>query len=355
MNAKAEPPIPFVVTNWVRAASQCGIDLPAIFRKQGVDTAQLHPQSATIQRETLQRIMQDCIDACIHRPQHFPIVLGECFAFEYLSDVETFITTSGSLREATRSLDWIPPLINPNMAFSLAEYGPHARITLQYNHPDATHETTWAFSEAVFTTLVKFSRGLIGANAFHGRLTFRHPKHAEAAALDRFFQVPIEFDAEVDALWFERSLLDRPLTGALPALHELAAERVVQQLAARSEQIPSLQANSPSHDLVDLIQQRLRTHHHLLGQGIHALADALGIHPRTLQRRLKEAGTQHSIIQDQIRHELARRWLDDASLSIEDISERLGFSDRRSFTQAFARWSGLTPRAYRQNMGARPS
>lgn len=351
MSQRAEPPIPFVVTNWVRAATQCGIDLPAIFRKHGVDTSQLHPPSARIQRETLQHIMQDCIDACATRPQHFPIVLGECFAFEYLSDVETFITTSGSLREATRSLDWIPPLINPNMAFSLAEYGPHARITLQYNHADATHETTWAFTEAVFTTLVRFSRGLMGADAFHGRLTFRHAAHAHLAALERFFQVPIEWDADVDALWFERSLLDRPLTGALPALHEQAAQRVAQQLAARSEPPQAPPTDAAQSDLVTLIAQRLRADHGLLGQGISAVADALGVHPRTLQRRLKEAGAQHSSIQDQVRHELACQWLADAGLSIEDISERLGFSDRRSFTQAFTRWSGQTPRAYRQHRG----
>ena len=35
------------------------------------------------------------------------------------------------------------------------------------------------------------------------------------------------------------------------------------------------------------------------------------------------------------------------AVSEEDIAERLGFADRRSFTQAFSRWAGCTPSQYR--------
>lgn len=344
----SEPAIPFVtVTNWIRAAAQCGLDLASMLSEEGIDLSRLHPETATIQREAMQRIMTRCVDETrqLARGQHFPIVLGESFAFEYLSDIETFITTSATLREATRSLEWIPPMVNPFMAFSLAEHGHQARIVLQYNHPDASPGRTWHFTEAVFTTTVKFSRMLLGPDAFSGRVTLRHAPHQDSATLERFFQVPVEYNAEVDALWFERSMLDRPLRGAFPSLHQMAAERVAQQLAQRNQAgISDSVESTLSQQIFDLLLNQPE----LLGQGLEALAQTMGVHARTLQRRLKDSGDSHSAILDRVRFQLAQRWLPDEQHSIEDISERLGFSDRRSFTQAFLRWSGQTPSRFRR-------
>lgn len=350
LHTATEPAIPFVtVTNWVRAATQCGIDLASMFRDEGIDVGSLHPETATIQREAMQRIMQRCVDQTRQQAngQHFPIVLGESFAFEYLSDIETFITTSATLRDATRSLEWIPPLVNPFMGFSLAEHGSQARLVLQYNHPDATPDTTWHFTEAVFTTTIKFSRLLLGPEGLTGKVTLRHPRHINSDAVERFFQTPVEYEAPVDALWFDRSMLDRPLRGAFPVLNQLAAQRVAQQLAQRTEHPAGAPAPNTA-PLITQITQLFLSRPVMLGLGLDALADALGMHSRTLQRRLKDLGDSHSSIQDRVRYQLAQQWLGNDALSIEDISEQLGFSDRRSFTQAFTRWSGQTPSQFRR-------
>lgn len=347
--------MPFVtVTNWVRAARLCGLDIEAIFRSEGIDMGLLHPETATVDRATMQRVMHHCVAETrrIHSPQHFPLVLGETFAFEYLSDVETFITTSATLRDATRSLEWIPPLVNPFMRFSLAEHGDEARIALRFDvNPaiDDTPDMAWPFTEGVFTTVVKFSRMLLGGQPLIGRITMRHAAHQDADKVAAHFQVPIEWGAEVDALWFSRRLLDQPLRGAFPTLHEQAAQRVVQQVAQRSH--AAGQGNEPEHpgqQLASQIEQAFLDKPRLLGLGLEALAEELGLHARTLQRRLKDIGDSHSAIQGRVRYRLALQWLQDPTLAIEDISERLGFTDRRSFTLAFTRWSGQTPSRFRR-------
>ena len=351
--------MPFVtVTNWVRAARLCGLDIEAIFRSEGIDMGLLHPETATVDRATMQRVMHHCVAETrrIHSPQHFPLVLGETFAFEYLSDVETFITTSATLRDATRSLEWIPPLVNPFMRFSLAEHGDEARIALRFDVSpaiDDTPDTAWPFTEGVFTTVVKFSRMLLGGQPLIGRITMRHAAHQDADKVAAHFQVPIEWGAEVDALWFSRHLLDQPLRGAFPTLHEQAAQRVVQQVAKRSNASAqgdgtTAEGQLPGQQLALQIEHAFLDKPRLLGLGLEALAEELGLHARTLQRRLKDTGDSHSAIQARVRYRLAQQWLRDPSLAIEDISERLGFTDRRSFTLAFTRWSGHTPSRFRR-------
>lgn len=353
--APVEPPIPFVtVTNWVRAANLCGIDIGRIFEEEGVDTSNLHPETAVILRETMQRVMQRCVDEtrAMGRGQHFPLVLGETFAFEYMSDIETFITTSPTLREAARSLEWIPPLLNPHMQISLAEHGSEARMSVAFNHPDASPDTTWAFTEGVFASLLKFTRMLLGGQQLFGRITLQHAPHQDRAACEAFFHVPISYSEPVSAMWFDRALLDLPLRGGFPRLHEQAAQRVVQQVAQRVEQLQQ-EAGALDHagNLVHQIERALAQKPRLLGQGLEALAEELHLHARTLQRRLRDIGDSHSGILARVRYGLARQWLQDPALPIEDISDRLGFSDRRSFTQAFTRWSGVTPSQYRRSPG----
>ncbi|MFT5062642.1 MAG: AraC-like DNA-binding protein, partial [Gammaproteobacteria bacterium] len=40
--------------------------------------------------------------------------------------------------------------------------------------------------------------------------------------------------------------------------------------------------------------------------------------------------------------------LREGSLDIESIGFKLGFTERRSFTQAFQKWQGQTPSSYRK-------
>ena len=77
------------------------------------------------------------------------------------------------------------------------------------------------------------------------------------------------------------------------------------------------------------------------------IAQDLDISKRTLQRKLDAQGTKFSILRDQVRRHYAVLYLMREDLTIGTISNRLDFSDRTSFTNAFKRWMAISPRTFR--------
>src|SRR5688572_20508617 len=81
-----------------------------------------------------------------------------------------------------------------------------------------------------------------------------------------------------------------------------------------------------------------------------SVAQALRTSEATLRRRLVQEGTSFSRMLDEVRFELARRYLADPTLQIVDVAHLLGFRDREALVQAFQRWAdGLTPESFRSS------
>ncbi len=85
---------------------------------------------------------------------------------------------------------------------------------------------------------------------------------------------------------------------------------------------------------------------------VQALAEAVGISSRTLSRRFQAAlgVTPHAYL-EQARIDAGRRLLEETQLPIDDLRDRIGFTDPTSFRRAFKRHTGLTPSQYRRRYG----
>ena len=73
------------------------------------------------------------------------------------------------------------------------------------------------------------------------------------------------------------------------------------------------------------------------------VAGSLGMSQRTLARKLSDEGLNFTEILQQLRRDLAVRYLDDHKLHISKIAWLLGFNEVSSFTHTFKRWTGKTP------------
>ncbi len=78
------------------------------------------------------------------------------------------------------------------------------------------------------------------------------------------------------------------------------------------------------------------------------VAQQLNMTARTLQRRLQDASLGFAALIDQVRLELAHRYLADDSLSIAEVSFALGYSESSAFARAFKRLAGASPVEHRE-------
>jgi AraC-like DNA-binding protein len=76
---------------------------------------------------------------------------------------------------------------------------------------------------------------------------------------------------------------------------------------------------------------------------INEVAKELGMSSRTLQRRITDEGTSYRQLLNDARHELARFYLKEPSLSVSEIAYLLSYEDPSSFFRAFHGWEGTTP------------
>ena len=81
---------------------------------------------------------------------------------------------------------------------------------------------------------------------------------------------------------------------------------------------------------------------------ISHVAEDLNLSKRTLQRRLQQQDVSFAELRDQVRFHFSIDYLIKQYMSMDSISSALDFSDRTSFTNAFKRWTNLSPSMFRK-------
>jgi len=129
-----------------------------------------------------------------------------------------------------------------------------------------------------------------------------------------------------------------PLIHADPHLNDLLLKYCEAALAGRRGDMSQLRTK------VENAISSLLPHGRVL---VEDVARRLGMSERTLARKLLDEGLNFTEILQQLRRDLAIRYLDDRKLHISKIAWLVGFHEVSAFTHAFKRWTGKTPREMR--------
>ncbi|MFF2503050.1 AraC family transcriptional regulator [Streptomyces sp. NPDC058067] len=172
-----------------------------------------------------------------------------------------------------------------------------------------------------------------------GSVELPHPLSAPLSVYEDFFGVPVKGDRPAALLRVPVSLANRSLGGGNSRLRHLA-------LAYLDEQLPREPADVVG-SVRAVVEQSLGTSSPEIG----TVAGLLNIHPRTLQRRLRSAGTTFARVVDEQRRGAAHHYLTGTDLPLGQIALLLGLSEQSALNRCCRRWWGTTPRSVRLGQG----
>ena len=166
--------------------------------------------------------------------------------------------------------------------------------------------------------------------------------HVAPGLVDEYLQVfgvMPRFGVPVSCLVLAAEVLDRAVPTADPGLSRIVTAHAEQLLAARS---------TAQEALASQVRRQLAASMADGPIALTKLARCLHLSERSLQRRLETEGTSFAQLVDEVRRELALRYIADERLALGEVAYLLGFAEPSPFHRAFKRWTGTTPTAVRR-------
>jgi AraC-like DNA-binding protein len=167
---------------------------------------------------------------------------------------------------------------------------------------------------------------------------FEHPKPEGWKEHESAFDAPVYFAQLTNALIFRKDLFSRPMPA--PDLKLLSIAR----MCLKSVGVASVARLSLTDRVKSEVRARLAEGQPALGH----IAAALKASPAAIQRELQRNGMTYKDAVEEVRKGLAFVYLRQRELPLSEIAFLLGYSELSAFSRAFARWTGTSPRNYRQ-------
>lgn len=170
-----------------------------------------------------------------------------------------------------------------------------------------------------------------------------HVPHAEPQAYARYRDrlPPFTFNQRAVEIHFPARMLDEPIATADPVSVQLAIERCEQEMSRQAA------ASGTRGQVVE----RLRCEGGRYPE-LAEVAEQLHVSERTLKRRLQAEGCSFQALLDEVRQRDAERLLANPQMAIKQVADAVGYADPANFARAFGKWTGLSPKAWRDRLVA---
>jgi len=242
--------------------------------------------------------------------------------------------SKGTLREAVDTLIGFAQSRFLGVEFSHLDYGEYSGVGVELNVPNEKFEIY--LSEVIFSTLFRHISSLSNSDTSGGKIKFRHSKPSYHQLYKNLFGVEVEFDAGCYELLMKTEEFNKDLS--FPGIETFeSATQIVQN------QMPVLQKTSLYEKVKSVVDRSESI------PTIDAMADRFNVSVRTLRRKLSDRGITYKIMSNERKCALAEAYLSDGSRSISEIARQLDFSNASSFTKAFTKWKGVSPKIYRES------
>lgn len=326
-------------SSWATAIVQAleleGLSGKALFADLELDYSLLSDPDARIPQDQMSRLWQRAVSlsgntaiglgmAKVIRPAHFNVV-----GFSLLS--------SKTLKDSLARLVRYQRIIGEASDMALVQTPDTYVLQLQI-HGDSLPAPTQSH-DAALAYLLAFFRWMTGEPINPRSVGFAYPQPADLQPYEALFDCALSFSRPGYSIEFSRQIMEAPLATGNETLAQLH-DQFAGEYLARFEQ------TRVTHQARQVLCR-------LLPQGEpkrQAVASALRMSTRTLQRRLQDENTSFQQLLDETRRELAMQFLRQKRMTLLEIAYLLGFADPSNFFRAFKRWFGMPPGQYREQV-----
>lgn len=262
---------------------------------------------------------------------HLGLLAGRMWRLSDLGAVGARARTCATVGDALRVLTKQQHLDSEGGVTYVSEYRQVVDFGYAIYHPDV-YGTDQIF-DSVLAGTFNYLRELCGGGWAPSEVLVPHAEPISVAPYRDLFGVRPRFNSAVCAIRFPAFWMSRAIANIEP------------------RHLRDAEVTAETTKLEDPLQQVFRVLRVLLLEGKTSgdeVAQALAIHRRTLNRRLKDHGTTFQCVLDEVRFSVARQLLATSEMCLDDVAASLGYAAVNPFIRTFHRWAGTAPGRWRR-------
>jgi len=323
------------LTNYFEVARFCGLDPYRMLRRFRISPVLLEDPDATLPSNAVADLLE--ASAAESGCESFGLLMAECRTLSSLGPLSLLLAHQGTARDVLDSLIEYQSVLNEVMSLDIehAPDGEKGGLAIIRAGFIGGYDGRQAI-ELVMAIISRTVSDLVSGRWHPDLAYFRHPAPADLSHHRRIFQCPLVFDADFNGLICSEAALDAP---------NPAAESVMARHARRY-----LDMLLPESADGSLTERARRSLYLLLPAGratLEQLGANLGLHPRALQRQLEREGRSFAVLLNEVRRELALRYLASPANSVGSVAQMTGYATLSSFSRWFAAEFGMSPAQWR--------
>lgn len=267
----------------------------------------------------------------------FALRLGAEHDFHTVSVVGLLCYAAPTMGEALQALNRYGRLVaefdmpEPGNRFQLLEDAEGLWLTDTQtgalDFPEMTEETWSRF-------IAETTRNFPGFE-FVKRVCVPHEAPPYADEYERLWKVPVTFGSERNGMLINSDWPGIPLHKPNPYVFGI--------LSAHAGKL--LESLEQSKTVRGQLEAALIPILHTDKTNMDHMASLMGMSRQTLYRRLRDEGATFEQVLDDLRHQMALHYLEGKQTTVYETATLLGFSDASSFSRAFKRWTGTSPKS----------
>ena len=308
-----------VLSHYFEVAERLGLNPQNLLTKVGLSRAVLSKPDQLIPSRAAVDLLE--LSAQATQCDTFGLLMAESRQFSDLGPVSLLLTHQRTVRDALNTTIQYRHLLNKSLAMHIEQMGKFTEVREEVISVGS--RSSRQANELAVAVLCFMFRAWIGPLWHPQSVSFMHSAPADQEVHKRVFRCKLRFGMDFHGMLCKSIDLDHAIAVADPVMARYAQSFI--------DSIPGGHSGSVLQDVRKSIYLLLP-----MGRAsVQQVALSLNMPVRRMQRRLDEEGQSFSALVNEVRVELAQRYIANPSYPLGRIAELLGYSNHSAFT----RWS----------------